>query len=334
MKEALFYTTRESILQCCLCPHNCEIDIGDTGRCKVRRNVEGKLHAETWGRVSAIHSDPIEKKPLYHFHPGKRILSVGTVGCNLSCKFCQNCQISQSSVEDLPLLSRKSPEEVVSEALAIPENIGIAFTYNEPTVWIEYVLDIARLAKEKGLKTVMVSNGFINPEPLEEVIEVIDAFNIDLKSFSEEFYRRITFSTLEPVKQTIQRISGSGRHLELTNLVIPGLNDDADTFTEMLEWIRAECGEKTVLHISRYFPNHRLNLPPTPMSTLKKLFAKSKEYLPFVYLGNVGYEKEGRDTYCSSCHSLSISREAYHSEPTGLDARGNCLHCHERIAVR
>lgn len=334
MKEALYYRTEEGGIRCTLCPHLCEIREGSTGTCRVRRNDKGRLIAETYGRISSMHSDPIEKKPLYHFHPGRPIFSVGTVGCNLHCRYCQNCEISQASVDDRPMLSRRGPEEIVHLAASVKDNLGIAFTYNEPTVWIEFLLDIATEAKREGMKNVAVSNGYIQAEPLDRMLEVTDAFNIDLKAFSEDFYRKVTFSSLAPVLESLLRIRSSGRHLELTTLVVPGLNDDPEVFRAMTSWICDHLGNETPWHLSRYFPMHRMNLPPTPLDTLMRLSDIAREHMPYIYLGNVGYQEKGRDTHCGHCGALAIHREGYHTEVQGLNATGRCVSCGTAVALR
>ena len=259
--EAKYYQSlKDGVVQCTLCPHNCIIREGKSGICRVRINKEGKLITEVYGYVSAIHSDPIEKKPLYHYYPGSTILSIGSYGCNLRCVFCQNCNISQT--EAAPELARNyyTPEQIIQQALIQPDNIGIAFTYNEPIVWFEYMYDIARLAKQAGLKTVMVTNGYINKEPLNSLLEVIDAFSVDLKAFTEDFYTKVTSSKLEPVKETLKQIRRANKHLEIVNLVIPELNDDESSFTAMTKWIAAELGKDTVLISSYNNTNFRQNV--------------------------------------------------------------------------
>jgi pyruvate formate lyase activating enzyme len=288
MRTALYFEKlEESKVECLLCPHNCVLKEGKAGICRVRRNVSGELVSENYGKLSALHIDPIEKKPLYHFYPGSKIFSVGSVGCNLKCNFCQNCDISQTGVSDFPWLKDFSAEELVNKAAGISENIGIAFTYNEPTVFFEFMLDSAKLSRQKGLKNVVVSNGFINEIPLNELLPWIDAINIDLKAFTDDFYKKQTHSQLEPVKQALKIIRKSGKHLELTNLVIPGLNDDEIIFKSMVDWIAQELGKDTILHISRYFPRYKSQIPLTSESTLKSLFKIAKEKLRYVYLGNV-----------------------------------------------
>ena len=238
MQEALFYTKLENDkVQCTLCPWNCELQPGQTGNCKVRENINGKLITHVYNKVAALGTDPIEKKPLYHFYPGKNILSIGEVGCNLHCNFCQNHRISQCYATNFKNFHEITSEQIVTEATKTYQNIGIAFTYNEPFTFYEFMLEIAKLARLKGLKNVVVSNGYINKESLKMALPFIDAFNIDLKAFTNEFYQKQTKGKLEPVLQTLKSIAKSKSHLEITNLVIPGLNDDKDLFEKMIKWI-------------------------------------------------------------------------------------------------
>src|ERR1035437_2490045 len=245
MKKALYYKTLEDgIVKCKLCPHNCLIEDNEHGLCNVRVNKSGELYSELFEKVTAIGLDPIEKKPLYHFYPGTKILSVGSLGCTMKCLFCQNYRISQITplnIDDPKLFSVKSIVKVASEQV---NNIGIAFTYNEPGTFYEYMISVAKLAKPAGLKTVMITNGYINREPLEELIPFIDAFNVDLKAFSESFYQLVSQARLEPVKKTIRRIASSQKHLEITNMVIPGMNDNYAEFEEMVRWIAGETGNR------------------------------------------------------------------------------------------
>jgi len=320
-----YHQPDEGTVQCTLCPHNCILREGKPGICRVRINKKGKLITEVYGYVSAIHFDPIEKKPLFHYYPGSTILSLGTYGCNLRCFFCQNCSISQTSAE--PELSRSyyTPEQIVQIALKQPGNIGIAFTYNEPVVWFEYMYDIARLAKQAGLKTVVVTNGYINKEPLIALLEFIDAFSVDLKAFSEDFYRKVTSSKLEPVKETLKQIRQANKHLEVVNLVIPELNDDEVSFRAMTKWIATELGKETVFHISRYFPNYNFTAEATPAATIRRLARMAKKELTYVYSGNIS--EESNDTYCHECNALLISRHAYVISKDGLDEEGKCKEC-------
>ena len=331
MKKAVFFEKLvQKKVRCQLCPHYCLIDDGKSGICLVRKNIGGDLFSENYEKLSAISTDPIEKKPLYHFYPGKKILSIGSVGCNLKCKFCQNYEISQVTIDEFAFLKSYTSEEMVQMALENPENLGLAYTYNEPIIWYEFVLETARLAHQNGLKNVLVSNGFINPEPLSKLIESVDAFSIDLKGFTEEFYKNLTSSSLAPVLKSIKQIRDAGKHIELTNLVITGLNDDDEKFKEMIDWIAEEIGEDTVLHISRYFPMFKIKNLPTPESKLESLYEIARRKLQFVYLGNMK-TSEGQYTICPNCNSPLISRSGYITKIEHLDKSGNCLHCGQQI---
>lgn len=240
--------------------------------------------ARTYARVTSIALDPIEKKPLYHFHPGSTVLSLGTLGCNLACQFCQNWQISQ----DEATLYTLSPQDAVRLALKYQDRgcIGIAYTYSEPSVWFEYVLDTAVLAREAGLKNVMVTNGLINRRPLRQLLAYIDAFNIDIKSMSDEFYRKYCGACGKTARQTAI-LAAEHAHVEITNLLITGLNDSEEDVRALARWIRDHLGASTPLHISRYFPAYKLSLPPTPIARLKRAREVALQYLEHVYLGNV-----------------------------------------------
>ena len=221
MKEALFYQKLpDDKVICLLCPHNCTIHEGKTGVCNMRKNIGGKLLSENYELVSALNFDPIEKKPLYHYYPGKIILSVGSIGCNFKCKFCQNWEIAQTTIDDYYSRRQYSHNEIVKLAVEKEDNVGIAYTYNEPIVWFEYMLDVAKKIKEAGLINVMVTNGFINREPLEELVKYVDAFSVDLKAYTETFYKEYCSSGLEAVKKTLSIIFENKRHLEITNLII------------------------------------------------------------------------------------------------------------------
>ncbi len=327
MRTAEFFRKLEDgKVQCLLCPHICILSEGKTGKCGVRRNVNANLVTEIYGKVSATHFDPIEKKPLYHFYPGSVILSIGSVGCNMSCKFCQNCDISQADVTRFPWLKDYSPNEIVEMAAGHAGNIGIAFTYNEPTISFEYMMDIARKAKDRGMKTAMVSNAYINPDPLLELVPYMDAFNIDLKAFRDEFYKKQTGASLSPVLDSLKILKKAGKHIEITNLIIPGLNDDPVVFSEMIDWIFAELGAYTILHLSRYFPHHEFTLDPTPVNTLRGLYALASTKLRYVYLGNVASPK-GQQTRCAECGELLINRAGYRIEVRSITADTKCNKC-------
>ena len=243
-----------------------------------------------YGIVSSAALDPIEKKHLFNFMPGTYIFSIGSVGCNLGCVFCQNWSIATADKSALDRSEKNiTPETIVSAALESKKqgNIGIAYTYNEPTVWYEYMRDIATIAKAAGLKNVMVSNGYIEKEPLKILLGLIDAFNIDLKGYNNDFYKNLTKSTLAPVLETLKMIAANGNHLEIAYLVIPGENDDPDEFRKVMEWIKTELGNEVSLHINRYFPCHKLNIPATSIDKLKELHQIASEYLDKTYIGNV-----------------------------------------------
>lgn len=328
--EGKYYKMTNGTVQCLLCPHNCIIKEGKYGICMVRKNQNGQIVPENYGKVSALHPDPIEKKPLYHFFPGQTILSVGTFGCNLKCKFCQNYDISQLKVTNLLNRETYKTEDIIRIAIEMEGNHGIAYTYNEPIIWVEFVMETATKAHHEGLYNVMVTNGYVNKEPLSDLLEVIDAWNVDLKAFTEDFYRKYTSSKLLPVKESIKNIKKAGKHLEITNLVIPGLNDDENKFREMVKWISDETGKDTVLHISRYFPTYRMNIQATPVSTLERFYDIASEYLYYVYLGNVA-TSTGKDTYCPECNNLIISRSGYSTRIKGLTKQGHCSNCDKKI---
>ncbi len=328
---ALFYEEKEKKkVKCHLCPHLCLLRSGERGKCDVRMNLDGKLIAENYGLCSAVQIDPIEKKPLYHFCPGSQILSIGSIGCNLKCNFCQNCEISQTSIEQFLKGEFYEPEEIVEMAREFPENLGVAFTYNEPVIYYEFMYDIAPRIKELGKKNVMISNGFVSKEPFDRILPYIDAFNIDLKSFRNSFYKDITGARLRPVKETLKTIRESDKHLEITNLVIPTLNDDPDDFHRMVKWIRDELGKDTVLHLSRYFPAYKSRIPKTPSSVLFSLSEIARQFLNYVYLGNIT-GSESQNTICNRCGRMVILRNGYSVQKAGIDEQGKCIYCNNKI---
>lgn len=300
MREAMYYTKQDNGLLCLLCPKRCVIKEGMTGFCRVRRNRGDKLYTENYGFCSSYAIDPIEKKPLYHFYPGRYIFSVGTWGCNFACRFCQNWQIAQQEPDLQPL----SPERAVEAAKGLAHNIGIAYTYSEPGVWFEYVLETAGLAKKQGLKNVMVTNGFINAEPLRELLPVMDAFNIDVKAFTEEFYRDVCAGTLGDVKRTVE-LAAAHSHVEVTTLLIPGLNDKESEISALARWLSG-ISPDIPLHLSRYFPNYKLDRPATSETILKMAYKEARRFMHYVYIGNVADERV--NTYCFTCGELLIDR--------------------------
>jgi pyruvate formate lyase activating enzyme len=287
-KEAMFYKKLDKMrVHCFLCPHNCNIPPDGRGICGVRKNTDGTLYSLNYGKITSIGVDPVEKKPLNRFHPGTYILSVGSVGCNLRCPFCQNHNIARVKPEEIHMHHADS-DELVAKAVSLKrqDNIGIAYTYNEPTIWYEFVYETAKKVKEKGMLNVLVTNGYIGKEPLEQILPYIDAMNIDLKAYNERFYRELVKGGLEEVKETIRRSAGHC-HVEITTLVIPGWNDSTEEMEEMALWL-ASISPDIPLHLSRYFPRFEMtDRPPTPLDTLTELKRIAVRHLNHVYLGNV-----------------------------------------------
>ena len=328
MKEALFWEkSRGKTVQCHLCPRHCVISPGERGNCRVRENRNGKLYSLVYGEACAAAIDPIEKKPLFHFLPGSRAYSIGTAGCNLHCKFCQNWTTSQANPEDVPV-EKLSPKDIVAHAVKSGCK-SIAYTYNEPVVYYEYVLETAKLAKKKGIKNIIVCSGFINQEPLLEWCKYIDAANIDLKGFTDDYYKKVTTAWLQPVLDTIKTLHEKKVWLELTNLIVPTLNDDMKTIKKMCEWIVKELGTDVPLHFSAFFPCYKLqNLPPTPPETvLKARKAALKAGINYVYAGNIHTEKEG-NTYCPKCSKLLVKRKWFEVVENNIKA-GKCPSRHK-----
>jgi pyruvate formate lyase activating enzyme len=331
-KEAKFWEKlTDKKVQCRLCPHNCKINDGKTGICNVRKNERGKLYTLIYGSCSSMAADPIEKKPLYHFYPGTTAFSLGTVGCNFKCEHCQNYTIATATPDQL-FIKDVMPEEAVSLAKRHGCR-GIAWTYNEPTIWHEYSYDSMVLTKKHGLYTVYVTNGYINEEPLKELSRYLDAMNIDVKAFTEDFYKRICKAKLEPVLQTCELAKELGIHIELTYLVIPGYNDSIDEIKKFCSWVVEKLGEDTPVHFSRFHPDNRmLDISMTPMHTLQKIFDVARESgILYPYLGNVPHG-DYENTYCPNCGNLCIERHGYSIDVSGLKD-GKCLKCNYSISV-
>lgn len=282
--EALYYKKEnDRTVQCQLCPHHCHIQDGKTGFCRTRKNEDGTLLALNYGQCTALALDPIEKKPLYHFHPGSQILSAGSWGCNLTCSFCQNWRISQGTPSWQELSPRKATEAACS--LQGRGNIGIAYTYNEPSVTYEWIYETAPLIHEAGLYNVMVTNGYIEETPLQSLLPYMDAWNIDLKSWNDDFYRQICQGTISPVLRTIEKTAAVS-HVEITCLILPGINDSPSDMDSLASWL-ASIRPDIPLHITRYFPRYHCTLPPTSVETLKTLQRTASQYISHVHLGNV-----------------------------------------------
>lgn len=309
------------LLRCHLCPHNCVISPGSRGTCGVRVNRDGVLITEIYGHLTALAMDPVEKKPLYHFRPGGRILSIGTKGCNMKCPYCQNWHISQDASART---TYHDPGEIVTMALG-EGSMGIAYTYSEPIIWYEYVRDTAVLAEEKGLANVLVTNGFINPEPLEKLLGYVDAMNIDLKSFRDETYRKVQKARLAPVLETITTAHRGGVHIELTTLIVTGINDDMAEMRDIIEFI-ASLDPGIPWHISRYYPNYEYHAPQTDLEFMERVHVEASGKLRFVYSGNVPSSSVGQDTLCPSCGATAIRRTGYHVRIEGLEGSA-CSSC-------
>jgi len=319
-------------VQCELCPKACVIGVGERGDCRIRVNLEGELRAVTYGLPTAVHIDPIEKKPLNHFRPGSAILSVATVGCNLHCRNCQNWTLSQVDPEDVDNVALP-PDALV--ALARRQEVPmVAFTYSEPLAYYEYTLEGSQAARAAGLDSVLVSAGYANPTPLRRLYKVISAANVDLKAFSDEFYRSVCGATLKPVLDGLVIAKEENVWLEVTNLVIPTLNDDPKMVGAMVRWIVENLGADTPLHLSRFTPRYRLeNLPPTPEKTLDRLADLAQEAgLHYVYVGNV-LGSSRQNTRCSNCQLLLVERRGYVIVHNALAATGGrCPRCGTQAA--
>lgn len=331
--EAQFYIQLEDRkVQCRLCPHLCIISDGYKGICRVRENKGGMLTSHHDMCFSAVNLDPIEKKPLYHFHPGREILSFGGFGCNFHCACCQNYEISQTDVATFPRTITMSVDDIIRNAHSQPNNIGIAFTYNEPAVWYEQMIEIAAKSYDEGLKNVIVSNGYINEDPLLELLKVVDAFNIDLKSFNTETHKKFTGGELRHVLKTLELIRKANRHLEITYLTVPGINDSPADFKEMINWIYINLGSEVPLHISRYFPRFKMTTHATPSLIMKELTNIAIEKLDYVYNGNVA-ETDFQDTYCPKCSQLVIGRDGYYISKKNFGSEGECKFCGFKIVT-
>jgi len=325
-KEASFWKNiTENKLQCNLCSHKCKIEKGKVGLCGVRKNEQGKLYSLIYGSCSSIAADPIEKKPLYHFYPGTKALSLGSVGCNFKCKYCQNYSISTAK----PLYYNTkeiAPEDVVSLAEKYSCQ-GISYTYNEPTIWHEFCYNSARFAKKAGLYTCYVTNGYIGEEPLKEISRVLDAMNIDVKAFNEDFYKNICKARLQPVLNTCKLAKEFGIHIELTYLVIPGLNDSINEIENFCKWSVENLGSNIPIHFSRFHPDFNMtDIPQTPIDTLLNIYEVAKKSgVLYPYLGNV-FHGDYENTICPNCGNLVIERVGFSVKLNDI-FEGKCSKC-------
>ena len=318
-------------IRCLLCPRECVIDDQETGYCGVRENYGGTYYTLVYGKPCSAHIDPIEKKPLFHFLPGTNAFSIATVGCNVLCKFCQNWQISQARPDQIK--SMDMPPEKVAEIASKNRCSSIAYTYTEPVIFTEYMYDSAQAGHKKNVKSVMISNGYINAEPMKDLCKVLDAVKIDLKAFTEDFYQKMLNGHLPPVLDTLILVKQEGIWLEIVYLVIPTLNDDADELKKMCQWIMKELGPDVPIHFSRFYPQYRLkNLPPTPVQTLDTAREIALDSgLHYAYIGNVPGHK-GENTYCPNCQNLIIRRMGYTVVNNSISEKNKCGNCGYKIA--
>ena len=311
LHEAAWYETLAGgLVHCRLCPNACRLPAGQIGRCRVRKNVGGKLYSLSYGQIAAVHVDPIEKKPFFHVLPGEQAFSLATPGCNMRCLFCQNWEISQSFPWEVATTAT-TPEQVVEAALRSGAK-AIAFTYSEPTIFYEYMLDVAQLAKAKGLKTLVVSNGYIQSEPLKALLPFIDAYKVDFKAFDPQFYADLTGGSRDPVLQTMKTIRASGVWLEIVNLLVTGQNDGEEDVRQLARWVKENLGDGVPLHFSRFQPQHKLmNLPPTPIETVVRAREIARaEGLKYVYVGNIP-AGAGDSTYSPKTGQIVVERKGY-----------------------
>ncbi len=316
-------------VQCQLCPKGCLIEPGQSGECRIRVNVDGRLAAVTYGHPCSMHVDPVEKKPMFHFLPGTSILSLATVGCNLHCKNCQNWEISQENPENVP--ADEAPPAMIPGLAKKYNCLSVAYTYTDPVVFYEYALDSCIAVREAGLRNVLVTAAYINKDPWRRLIEHVDGIKIDIKSMREEFYRDICGATLAPVLDAAVIAKSMGKPVEPTNLLIPTLNDSDDELTQLARWIAGNMGRDTPLHFSRFFPNYQMkNLPPTPPETLERAKAiATSEGLHYVYIGNISMP-DAENTRCPSCNALLIERRGYEILQNNL-RDGKCPKCNTEI---
>ncbi|MFA4888659.1 MAG: AmmeMemoRadiSam system radical SAM enzyme [Candidatus Omnitrophota bacterium] len=330
LKEASWYKKLvNKAVNCQLCPRRCVIPDGKRGFCGVRENQRGILYTLVFAKPVSIHVDPIEKKPLFHFLPSTTAFSIATAGCNLKCKFCQNWEISQARPEELEYVYLE-PEELVRR-VKVSGSLTIAYTYSEPTIFYEYMLEIAKLAKAQGIKNIMHSNGYINEAPLRELAKYLDGANIDLKGFSDDYYMKLTEGTLQPVLNTLKVLKEEKVHLEITTLIIAGYNDDLQTLQKMCQWIKDNLGADVPLHFARAFPMYKLTgINPTPIETLEQARQIALDCgLKYVYIGNIPTNPAG-NTYCPKCKKLLIERRGYFVVQNNIEG-GSCKYCKEKI---
>jgi pyruvate formate lyase activating enzyme len=330
-KEAILYEKLDGMLNCHVCNRRCIISNGKTGFCRMRLNEDGTLYSLNYAATSSVAVDPIEKKPLFHFYPGSLSFSMGSLGCNFTCPYCQNWTISQADLTEIRTRDIL-PKEAIQMAL---ENVcqSISWTYNEPTMWFEYTYESAKLAQKEDLKTVYVTNGYMSEEVLQLISPYLDAANVDLKGMSDKFYKEQCQAHLEPVLENIQSMHEKGIHLEITNLVIPGYNDSEEDLKALVEFI-ADVGVEIPLHFTRFYPHYNMNqVPPTPVETLEKAQKLAMEAgMKYVYVGNVP-GSDGENTHCPECRELLIKRDGFQIVANTLKKDKKCPECGEGIDI-
>ena len=332
VKTKYWHLLDDGRVQCDLCPRECKLHEGQQGLCFIRENQNNEIVLTSYGRSSGFCVDPIEKKPLNHFLPGTPVFSFGTAGCNLACKFCQNWDISKS--REIDTLADAASPEMIAKVAAEYECRSVAFTYNDPVIFHEYAIDVAKACREKDIKTVAVTAGYVNPEPRAEFYQWMDAANVDLKAFTERFYHKITGSHLEPVLDTLKYIKHeTDCWLEITNLIIPGENDSEKELTEMCEWIVENLGPDVPMHFSAFHPDFKMmDIPSTPPSTLTMARdIAMKAGVRYAYVGNV-HNRDADSTWCHKCGELLIERDWYELGKWNLDAEGCCKSCGTKVA--
>ncbi len=332
-KESRMYKKLdENKVQCQICPRKCIIPNGGRGFCQTKENRNGKLYTLIYGELTALACDPIEKKPLFHFYPGSITFSISTVGCSFKCPWCQNWEISQAKPGEIPTTHYK-PQDIVNFAKKYECN-SISYTYNEPIIWYDFVLDTAKLAKKNNLKNILVTNGYISMDALEELIKYIDAANVDVKAWSKQVYQKYCKAELEPVLATCEEMTRKGVHVEVTYLIIPEINDETEQFQKFTKWVKDKLGPETPIHFSRFYPHYKMtHIPPTPIQTLEKAWKTAlNEGLYYVYIGNVpGHKAE--NTYCPNCGEQVITRFGFSITQHSITNNNKCSKCGQKIKI-
>jgi pyruvate formate lyase activating enzyme len=331
MREVDYFINIDDKIKCLLCPHECVLSKNQKGICNVRKNVDGRLLAENYSKLVSIATDPIEKKPLYHFFPSKKVLSVASYGCNFKCRWCQNWTISQKE----PPSEKYTPADLVNYIKS--KNLDmIAFTYSEPLMWFEYIMDFAKQVKKEApdFKIILVTNGFISREPLEDLIEYIDAVNLDIKGMSDDIYVKLIKGKLNPVLRSAKMFYKNNIHLEITDLMVTGINDSKNDVRKLSNWIKDELSDNVPLHLSRYYPNYNMNNDPTSKEKMINAYKEAKKILKYVYVGNIFIREEYNNTMCFNCNTKLIDRSFFSSKIINLSDKGRCNKCGAKIYVR